>query len=139
MNVWTGYGRLVKDVELKTYGGDKTMATFTMAVQRAYKENGEYKSDFISCTVFNEHLVKLLPKFVSKGSRITVNGSLQINSTKKDDGSFQIFPNIIVDKVSWVETANERKEHDQEETVKTAQSVSKSVSQSIVNEDDFPF
>lgn len=111
MNVFTGYGRLTNDVTIQeTKGGTKT-AKFTLAISRTYKDaNGNYSSDFIQCVTFNEHLVKMLPQFVGKGDRLTINGSLQIQNFKNDDGTYNNFTNVIVNSVSWVESKAEREQ-----------------------------
>lgn len=145
MNVITLYGRLTKDVEIKSTQLNKQYAIFTVAVQRTYKDqSGNYNSDFINCVAFNEHIVNLLSKYVKKGSRISVNGTLQINSSTKDDGSYSNFTQVIVDKVSLIDTLAETQGNPNQAQSQTTQRPQQQKQQAqqvqeFVGEDDLPF
>lgn len=107
MNVFTGYGRLVKDVEIIESNG-KSRVVFSVAIPRNYRDaTGETQSDFINCVSFNENVVKYLPQFSRKGHRIAFSGRLQINSSKNADGTFSNFTNVLVNEVTYVETKKE--------------------------------
>lgn len=110
MNVFTGYGRVVKEVEVKSLSSGKKIANFTIAIPRPFKNaSGEYESDFISCTVFNENVINVLSKFVSKGNRLTINGSLQITNTQQN-GEWKNYTTVIVNSISLVETREEQQQ-----------------------------
>ena len=73
-------GRLVKDVELKYYDGEKTVCYFTIAVNRNYKNAyGEYDADFINCKAYRTS-AEYLTKYCNKGDLIGVVGSIEITS-----------------------------------------------------------
>ncbi len=110
MNIFTGYGRVVKEVEVKTLSSGTKIANFTMAIPRPFKNaSGEYESDFIPCTVFNENVINVLSRFVGKGNRLTINGSLQITNTQQN-GEWKNYTTVIVNSISLVETRAEQQQ-----------------------------
>lgn len=116
MNVFTGYGRVVKEVEVKTLSSGTKIANFTMAIPRPFKNaRGEYESDFIPCTVFNENVINVLSRFVGKGNRLTINGSLQITNTQQN-GEWKNYTTVIVNSISLVETRAEQQQGQQQQT-----------------------
>lgn len=92
-------GRLTKDVEIKQTKTKKEVGAFTLAVPRKMdKEN----VDFIDCVVFGK-LVEVLSKYTSKGSRIIVCGSLQIQNYQDKDGNNKKSTVVIVDDFYFTE------------------------------------
>ena len=86
------------------------IANFTMAIPRPFKNaSGEYESDFIPCTVFNENVINVLSRFVDKGNRLTINGSLQITNTQQN-GEWKNYTTVIVNSISLVETRAEQQQ-----------------------------
>lgn len=76
MNLWTGIGRLTKDPELKKTKSDISVCSFTIAIDRPRKENGEKKTDFIDCSAWRG-TAELIAKYFSKGRMICVKGSIE--------------------------------------------------------------
>lgn len=77
-------GNLTQDPELSEVGSGTKTCRFTLAVNRDYKNaNGERETDFINCQAWcgtAENLVK----YMSKGRKIVVTGSIQVRSYEKD-------------------------------------------------------
>lgn len=93
-------GRLVKNVEIQPTAKGGTMATFTIAVNRNYKNNNnEYEADFINCIAFN-HSANYLNKYCGKGQLIGITGQLQINIKKDNMGNNTYFTNVVCNTVS---------------------------------------
>lgn len=93
-------GRLVKNVEIQPTAKGGSMATFTIAVNRNYKNNNnEYEADFINCVAFN-HSANYLNKYCSKGQLIGITGQLQINVKKDNMGNNTYFTNVVCNTVS---------------------------------------
>ena len=74
-------GNLGKDPEVRTMSNGKEMASFSLATSDSWldKSTGERveKTDWHSVVVFSEPLVKLCQKFLSKGSKIYIEGALK--------------------------------------------------------------
>ena len=48
-------GRVTKDIELKTTASGKSVASFTLAVNRERKNaDGNYEADFINCVAYGQ-------------------------------------------------------------------------------------
>lgn len=79
-------GRLTKDPEIRYTQTQKAMASFTLAVDRDYKnENGERPVDFINCVAW-ESSASFLEKYVCKGTKVCVCGSIQVRKWQNQDG-----------------------------------------------------
>lgn len=74
-------GRITKDLELRSTSTGKSVCEFTIAVNRD-KEN----ADFITIQVWNKQAENLC-QYQSKGSLISVDGALRIDTYEKQDGT----------------------------------------------------
>jgi single-strand DNA-binding protein len=84
MNNVTLVGNMVRDAEIKTTTTQKSVATFTVAVTRKYKNaDGEYQSDFISCVAWGA-TAEFIAKYFPKGAKIGIVGSIQTRTYEKD-------------------------------------------------------
>ena len=101
-------GRVAKDVELRTTTSGKSVATFTLAVNRDYKNaEGKYDADFITCVAF-EGKAETISKFVSKGDRFCVSGRIQTRNYEKQDGSKAYITEVIVDSFDFLESNKDK-------------------------------
>lgn len=92
-------GRLVRDPEMRTTQSGKSIASFTLAVERDFAPQGQQKeTDFINCTAWNG-TADFIAKYFSKGSMATLCGSLQIRSYTDRDGNKRTSPNVNVENV----------------------------------------
>ena len=86
MNKTILIGRITKDVELRRTNSGKAVASFTLAVNKDYKnEQGGYDADFIDCVAF-EQRAETISKYVHKGDRFGVVGNLTTRSYENNDG-----------------------------------------------------
>ena len=76
-------GRICKDIELKYSGSNTAFCSFTLAVNRAYKKEGQPDADFISCKAFGK-TAETIQKYCEKGRQIAVTGRIQTGSYEKD-------------------------------------------------------
>lgn len=78
-------GNLTADPELTELNNGTKMCRFTLAVNRDYKNaNGQYDTDFINCQAWRGTAENLV-KYMRKGRKIAVTGSIQVRSYEKDD------------------------------------------------------
>lgn len=92
INNWTANGRLTKDAELRYSGSGQGILTFTLAVQRDYKdENGDRPADFINCVLFGSsdaekcRATKLV-EYLTKGTQINVTARIQSRNYENNEG-----------------------------------------------------
>ncbi len=87
MNVLVVSGNLSKEPELRKTISGTSVASCTIAVNRARKNaNGEKETDFIDCTAWRK-TAEFVTKYFTKGRMIVVSGRLQINSYTDKDGN----------------------------------------------------
>ena len=101
-------GRVAKDIELRTTTSGKSVATFTLAVNRDYKNaEGKYDADFIPCVAF-EGKAETISKFVHKGDKFCVSGKMQTRTYDKSDGSKAYVTEVIVDGFDFIESKKDK-------------------------------
>lgn len=78
-------GRLTSDPKMDwTRSEDsKQYATYTLAVNRRFKKNGQADADFISCIAWGA-MAEFAEKFMKKGVMFAVEGRLNVRSWEKD-------------------------------------------------------
>ena len=88
-------GRLAHDLEVKELEDGRKVCYITLAVPRSFKnENGEYRTDFIPCTLY-QGVAENTAKYCRKSELIGVNGRVQFTNGKIE---------IIADKVTFLST-----------------------------------
>ena len=96
-------GRLVKDPELRKTNSDISVATFTIAVDNAVKEqDGTRGSLFLDCRVYRDQADNVA-KFTRKGSKVAVDGSLNQRNFVRQDGSKGKVIEVYVDSVTFLD------------------------------------
>ena len=96
-------GRLTKDPEIRYTTNGKVVATFTLAVDREFKnDKGEREADFISCVVWGK-AAELVGNSCKKGHRLLVEGRLQIRNFDAKDGTKHWVTEIIATNIEFIE------------------------------------
>jgi len=98
-------GRLTRDPEVRYSSGEnsKANASFTIAVNRRFKNNeGNYDADFIRCVAFGK-TAELIEKHLKKGNRVAVSGRIQTGSYVNKDGQTVHTTDIVVEELDFVE------------------------------------
>lgn len=95
-------GRLTKDPELRYTPNGVAVASFTLAIDRNYKNaQGEREADFIPCVVYRQ-LAELCANYLSKGKLAAVDGRLQIRSYTGQDGQKRWVTEVIAEDVRFL-------------------------------------
>jgi len=106
MNNCVFIGRLTKDpVErtARTANGEITVASFTLAVNRQWKKEGEQKADFIHCVAFGKR-GDFVIKYLKKGSKVCVEGSLQTGSFENKEGQTVYTTDLYIRSIEFAES-----------------------------------
>ncbi|MFG7387957.1 single-stranded DNA-binding protein [Lactococcus lactis] len=86
INNVTLVGRITKEPELRYTPQNKAVASFTLAVNRAFKNaNGEREADFINCVIWGKS-AENLANWTHKGQLIGVTGSIQTRNYENQQG-----------------------------------------------------
>ncbi|COR28896.1 TPA: single-stranded DNA-binding protein [Streptococcus pneumoniae] len=100
-------GRLTRDAELRYTQSNIAVATFTLAVNRPFKnEAGEREADFINFQAWRG-TADIIAQYCSKGSLIGIIGRLQVRSYEKD-GQRRYVTEVIAESVALLESRNSR-------------------------------
>ena len=97
-------GRLTKDPELKTTGSGVSVCSFTLAINRRFKNaEGNYDADFINCVAWRQQ-AEFISKYFSKGRMVGISGSIQTRSYDREDGQRVYITEVVADEVSFVDS-----------------------------------
>ena len=96
-------GRLTRDPEPRTTTSGLTIATFSIAVDRQYKDQGgERKTDFFRCKAFRQ-TADFVTQYVTKGNLVAVEGRVEINEVVGQDGAKRYFTDVVCDRVEQLQ------------------------------------
>ena len=102
MNKVIMIGNLVNDPEAFTTQSGISRSTFRLAVQRKYaNQDGVREADFFSIVAWRSS-ADFCNKYLKKGRKIAVEGSIQTRSYETDDGQKRWVTEIIADSVEAV-------------------------------------
>ena len=97
-------GRLTKDAELKYTGTGTAVASFTLAVDRTFKNaNGEKETDFINVVAWRK-TAETLATYTKKGSLIGVQGRIQTRNYEGNDGKRVYVTEVLADSFTFLES-----------------------------------
>ena len=92
-------GRLTRDPELRHTQSGTAVASFSLAVDRDFKEqDGSRVTDFIDCVAWRSS-AEFVDKYFSKGRMAVVEGRLQIRDWTDKDGNKRRSAEVVADNV----------------------------------------
>lgn len=96
-------GRLTRDPELRYVPSGQPVASFTLAVDRSFKNaNGERETDFIDVVAWRK-LAETVTQYVGKGRLVAVVGRLQIRSYETQDGQKRKAAEVVANSVRFLD------------------------------------
>lgn len=100
-------GRVTKPIELKTTTSGKSVASFTLAVNKDRKNaDGNYDADFINCVAFGQQ-AETISKYVNKGDKFGVTGKISTRTYEKNGNKVYV-TEIIVDGFEFLESKKDK-------------------------------
>jgi single-strand DNA-binding protein len=91
-------GRLTQDVEVKQTQTGKSVASFSLAVERDYSANGEKETDFINIVAWG-NTADFIGKYFGKGKQMLVTGSLNVRKYQTQNGENRYVTEVKADSV----------------------------------------
>lgn len=97
-------GRLTNDITLKTTANGVQVCSFTLAVDRRFKnQSGERETDFIQCVAWRK-TAEFIANFFGKGSRIAVCGAIQTRTWDDEQGTRHYVTEVIIDEAYFCDS-----------------------------------
>ena len=107
-------GRNTKAIELKKTTSGVSVAEFSIAVKRNFKNaDGITASDFFNCIAYR-NTAELISKYVDKGDLIAVDGRLQTRNYTNKDGRKIYVTEIIVENIEFLQNKKDKQEQTEE-------------------------
>ena len=95
-------GNLTKDPELVTTNNGISLCRFTLAVQRRFTSgDGEREADFINIVVWRAQADNCY-KYLKKGSKAGVVGTLQTRAYDGNDGTRKYATEVVAEEVEFL-------------------------------------
>ena len=100
-------GNLANDPEARTTQSGISQSTFRIAVQRRFANaQGVREADFLTVVAWRQ-TADFCNRYLTKGSKVAVEGSIQTRSYDAQDGSKRYVTEIIADSVEALGSRNE--------------------------------
>lgn len=129
-------GRTTKDIDLKVTQTGTSVAEFSIAVKRTFKNaNGENESDFFNCIAFSK-LAETISRYVKKGDQVGVEGRLQTRNYTNKEGKKIYVTEIIVENVEFLQT---KKQEEEKPIFAQTDPFANAKFEEIKTDDDLPF
>lgn len=97
-------GRTTKDPELRYTPSNIAVATFSLAVNRTFKDaNGERETDFINCVIWRQQ-AENLANWAKKGALIGITGRIQTRSYENQQGQRVYVTEVVTENFQMLES-----------------------------------
>lgn len=128
MNRFFAIGRLTKDPEKRTTQNGTSVCTFTLAVDRRYKNaNGERQADFFPIVCWRK-TADFAAEYLAKGKLVGVIGEMQTRSYEDKSGVKRYITECVADQVQILSPKSEGAAQTQEPEMTP-----------VSDDDDLPF
>jgi single-stranded DNA-binding protein 3 len=132
-------GRLTKDVELRYTPSNVAVATFTLAVNRTFKnENGEREADFINCVMWRQQ-AENLANWAKKGALIGITGRIQTRSYDNQQGQRVYVTEVVAEQFQLLESKGQGNQGQQKQAQQQTPDFSRQGAPMDISDDDLPF
>lgn len=131
-------GNLTKDPEVTTTTNDVVNCKFSVAVTRRYNSAGGGKDTDFFTIVCWRGLAENCGKYLRKGSKVGICGSIQNKNYETSDGVKRYSTEIVADEVQFLSSRNETEEVNELPEVSVSKSTKK-VELKPIEDEDLPF
>lgn len=100
MNKLTIIGNLTRDPELRTTTNGVNVCSFSVAVNRKQKSEGQPEADFFRVTAWRQ-LADICSKYLSKGKKVCVIGSVSVR-TYESNGKTNASLEVLAEDVEFL-------------------------------------
>lgn len=139
INLTVLVGRLTKEPELRRTQSGKNTCSYTLAVNRKVKTNGQ-DADFIACVAWDK-TAEFMAKYLHKGSLIGVEGRIQTRYYDNQQGQRVYVTEVVTDNVQFLEPRNQQPQYEQPQNTYQPphQQTFAEASDEVFTDEDLPF
>ena len=108
MQKFIAIGRLTADPVIRYSNGAESIciASFSLAVNRTFKKEGQPDADFFNCTAFRK-TGELVEKYCHKGMKVAIEGELQNDNYTDRNGNKVYTLRVIVSSLEFCESKSQ--------------------------------
>ena len=130
-------GNMTADPELKQTQGGLSVSSFSIAVNRRFKAEGQQDCDFITVVAWRQQ-AEFVCKYFHKGQPILICGQLQTRNWTDNQGNKRYATEVVADEVSFV-TAKETEAKPQPSAYTPEAYGGNTQFEEVSNDGDLPF
>ncbi|HEO2983124.1 TPA: single-stranded DNA-binding protein, partial [Streptococcus agalactiae] len=106
-------GRMTKDAELRYTPSNQAVATFSLAVNRNFKnQSGEREADFINCVIWRQQ-AENLANWAKKGALVGITGRIQTRNYENQQGQRIYVTEVVAENFQLLESRNSQQQTNQ--------------------------
>ena len=94
-------GRFARDPELRSTNTGKSVATFSLAVDRRFKQEGQPEADFFNIVAWGKQ-AETICQYLGKGRQIALTGRLQSRSYEAQDGTKRYVTEVVMEEFDFI-------------------------------------
>ena len=94
-------GRISRDIDTRFGTNNLQISRYGIAVERAYKKDGEASADFINCIAFGKQ-AEFAEKYLRKGMKVAIEGRIQTGSYKDREGKTVYTTDVVANRVQFI-------------------------------------
>lgn len=103
-------GRFTRDPDIRYTDGGSTIARFTLACDRRFKQENGPAADFISCVAFGK-TAEFIERYFQKGMKMELSGRIQTGSYTNQDGNRVYTTDVVAEQVGFAESKAASAQH----------------------------
>lgn len=132
-------GRLTKDPELRYTPSNQAVATFTLAVNRRFKnQNGEREADFINCVIWRQN-AENLANWGFKGVLLGITGAIQTRDFENQQGQRVYVTEVVADSFQLLEKRDNGNQLQDRNQPDLSRQAPMNANPMDISDDDLPF
>ena len=97
-------GNLTRDPEMRSTSTGIPVCNFSIAVNRRKRADGQQETYFFNIVTWRQ-LAELCSRYLAKGRKVAVSGSIQTRTYEAQDGSKRSAFDIVADEVEFLSSA----------------------------------
>lgn len=134
-------GRFVRDPEVRYTSNDKCCATFNIAVDRKYKQEGQPEADFPRVIAWGK-TAEFIEKYFRQGMKIVIEGRIQTGKYTNKEGQTVYTTDVVAESVEFAESKSAASNGNNSKPTESKPKIDEDGWMSIpddVNDDGLPF